>query len=318
MEIRLYREGDEQGIRELFRVVFEKEFPKEEWQWKYRSAPWGASSAVAVEEGQIIGHYGGMLFHFCGGDRTYIGSEICDVMTHPAVRSRSLVRLGAMAKAALYFGDTVPMDFAFGFPSERHARLGTSQLGIAQHRLVRVLSKNVLQDAGKGTGWFYSVHEGWSAITAREIDSLWDEIKKDYRLTIDKTSTYLFWRFRDCPTRTYEVFSFRSRFTRKIQAFAVVISRNSDMEVLDFFYRSSFGLRRLFSVLEQIACSRGAGIVKLFVNPGEQSFRLFGEMGYRDEPSIPYIIKIMKPDIPLTPEFFYENYCYRLGDYDAS
>ena len=143
MEIRYSTEDDQHAIRELFRLAFGKELSREEWIWKYRSSPWGSHANVAVKDGVLIAHYGGLKFECCQGSKQYTVYEICDVMSHPRYRAHVLARRGAMVRTAELYESTIPMDFAFGFPSERHARLGTIQLGIAQHRYIRLLSKKI-------------------------------------------------------------------------------------------------------------------------------------------------------------------------------
>ena len=57
--LRLYREGDEAGILELFREVSGRTRSLAHWQWKYRDNPAGSilPALAEDEDGRIVGHY---------------------------------------------------------------------------------------------------------------------------------------------------------------------------------------------------------------------------------------------------------------------
>jgi len=317
MEIRALREGEESSIRDLFVLAFGIQLYEDEWAWKYRLAPWGSASTVAVQDGTIIAHYGGVRMPFREGRTEYMAYQICDVMTHPDYRAMFLARRGAMVRAAELYESSIPMDFAFGFPSERHARLATIQLGVERNRSVCVLVKSVGEMRRKRTP-LIKVAQGWNSIKAQEIDRLWNKIKHDYSLTIDKTSDYVFWRYRDRPRRSYDVLTFRSRLTNKLKGWAVISLIEKDLHVLDFFAATGADLENLFSEMERIAEVREAERVRLWVNPSEAIYPMFKAMGYIEEQGIPLTCKILRRNLPLTPENFFGKYCYRQGDYDAS
>jgi|GEM_PF-834338 len=317
MEIRELREGDEYGIRALFELVFEKELHEEEWLWKYRFSPWGSASTVALKDGLIIAHYGGVRVEFCQGQKTYMAYQICDVMTHPKYRAMFLARKGAMVKAAKLFESTKPMDFAFGFPNVRHARLSALELGGEGYRPTIMFYKTISEPKVKKS-LLLAVEHGWDNIKEQEIDVLWNEIRDDYSLTINKTSRYIFWRYRDCPTRRYELLTFRSRLTGRLKAYAVVAVRADEMFLFDFFRENSFSAEAFFSEFEAVACKRNAKRLRLWINPSEALCGLLLSIGYIQQQGIPLACRIMNKDVPLTSDFIFQNYCYRMGDYDAS
>ncbi len=317
MEIRALREGEESSIRALFALAFGIQLYEDEWTWKYRLSPWGSASTVAIQDGTIIAHYGGVRMPFREGNTEYMAYQICDVMTHPDYRAMFLARRGAMVRAAELYESSIPMDFAFGFPSERHARLATIQLGVERNRSVCVLVKSVAEMRKKRTP-LIKVAQGWNSIKAQEIDRLWNKIKQDYSLTIDKTSDYIFWRYRDRPRRSYDVLTFRTRLTNSLKGWAVISLIEKDLHVLDFFAYSNAELESLFVEIERIAKVRDAERVRLWVNPNEAILFMFKSMGYIEEQGIPLTCKILKQGIPFKPEAFFEKYCYRMGDYDAS
>lgn len=317
MEIRAMKEGEEDSIRELFALAFGIQLHEDEWDWKYRRSPWGGASTVAVQDGKIIAHYGGVRLPFCNRRTDYMAYQICDVMTHPDYRAMFLARRGAMVRAAELYESSVPMDFAFGFPSERHARLATIQLGVERNRHVIMLVKSV-SEMSRRKSPLIKTAQGWDSIKTQEIDRLWNTIKYDYSLTIDKTCDYIFWRYRDRPRRSYDVFTFRHRLTNRLRGWAVISVAEKDLNVLDFFTVINADLEHLFVEIERIAKMHDAERVTLWVNPSEEIYTILKALGYIEEQGIPLTCKILKKGLSLKPEAFFQKYCYRMGDYDAS
>lgn len=306
---------DEDRVRSLFALCFGKGLSREEWAWKYKDSPWGSTAAVAVDGEDVIAHYGGikMAFYFRG--KTFNTFQPCDVMTHPRYRSRIFSKRGAMVKAGEYFYQTNPMDFAFGFPSERHAILGTKQLGYTEHGYVVVLNKHVSGFRSLRNP-LIKIETGWDRIEGTELDALWADVRDAFTLSVEKNSRYLFWRYRDNPVKHYMPVMVRSRYTKKARAFAVCAAGQSEFSILDFFCTGGFKLGTLLKVVEHLAAKDGLHTVKGWINPDENIFQTFIENGYVREKGIPFIFKIINEEV--TSSFLFSHYCYRMGDYDAS
>ncbi len=314
MEIRNITDADEQGIRGLFAACFDKELSHEEWVWKYRHSPWGSEAAIALDGGHIIAHYGGVGAEFYGKGRTLRVYQPCDVMTHTKYRARIFSKRGAMVRAGELFFGSNPMDFAFGFPSERHAVLGTKQLGYTEHSHITVLRKKVSIRRPFGNV-FVKAEKGWGSLNEAELDTLWKEAREEYGLTLDKDSRYLCWRYRNHPSKQYEPLLVRSRYSKTLKAFAVYAVRESELHVLDFFSARSFNTKNLLRLFENTAARNGLGTIRVWVHPHESVFSTFERYGYAAEKGVPYIFKILNDQI--TPSFLFSSYCYRMGDYDS-
>jgi hypothetical protein len=313
MEIRNMREGDEEAVRTLFSQCFGKEMSHDVWSWKYEKSPWGSTAAVAIYEDTIIAHYGGLKMKFCHQGKSFDVYQPCDVMTHPKYRARIFSRRGAMVRAGEFFYKANPMDFAFGFPSERHAVLGTKQLGYTEHRYVTLLHKEV-SGIRHILNFKLRTDTGWNYVNDVEIDALWQATKVDYGLSVEKISRYIFWRYRDNPSKQYEPLIVRNRFGKALKAFAVFCRKENELAVLDFFCARDLNITTLFRIFENAAIRYGLKGIRLWMNPKEDIFRIFIDYGYRAEKGVPYIFKILNRE--LTPLFLFDKYYYRMGDYD--
>ncbi len=125
-------DADQHEIRALFEQVFGAPMSEALWRWKYdegRGAAAGVrSSDTEAPPGPLIAHYGGTRRTLGLGRELVLGVQMGDVMVRPDARG-ILSRNGPFAKATRHFIDEnvgEPPRFAigFGFPSQRHARLG--------------------------------------------------------------------------------------------------------------------------------------------------------------------------------------------------
>ncbi len=313
--VRTLREDDEGSIRDLFRLCFGKELSREEWVWKYLKSPWGTTASVAQYGDEIIAHYGGLGERFYYKGRTFKVFQPCDVMTHPKFRARIFSKKGAIVRAGEHFYATNSMDFAFGFPSERHAILGTKQLGYTKHGYVATMTKEI-SGPGRWRKALTKIELGWDSMTGTDLDLLWEAVRDNTCLSIEKNSRYIFWRYRDNPGKQYLPLIVKSRFRKRPAAFGVLSFKESGLLVQDFFCTGGMDVRSLLGLFERMATDRGMESLTVWSNPGDSLFKTLVDCGFAQEKGIPYIFKIMNTE--LRPEFLFDSYWYRMGDYDAS
>jgi hypothetical protein len=101
-----------------------------------------------------------------------------------------------------------------------------------------------------------------------------------------------------------------------VKAFAVFSANESEFYILDFFIAKGVSPEMLFQLFEKKANEYSLKNIKVWVNPEEDIYRTLIYNGYVVEKGVPYIFKIINKEI--TPLFLFKNYCYRMGDYDAS
>ena len=316
VNIRRTRDEDEEDIRALFKICFDKELSHEEWLWKYKNSYLGTSSFVAEDNGKTIAHYGGFKMRFYSNGTVFNAYQGCDVMTHPKYRARLFAKKGIIIKTAEAFYEANPTELIFGFPSERHGRLMKLQLGWEIPRVINVMKKD-RGDFKVYRNPFLKIETGWERIDLQEMDNLWREIRDSYSLSREKESRYVLWRYRDNPRGRYEVVIFRGLLKRDLKAYVIIRVDGNELYVLDFFFSKSIDVMKIFFAIETFAKKRGLEKIRLWINPAEGIYQDLRNAGYRDEKGIPYTLKAFK-NSRLSPNFFLDHYCYRLGDYDAA
>jgi hypothetical protein len=229
------RPADEPALLELFARAFGHEMPPEQWRWKYAGLdPMG--SLVRREDGRPVAFYGGMprAIRFFGTPATAV--QIGDVMVDPVERG-VLTRKGPLFLATTAFAERMvgpgrAYDLAFGFPSERHAKLG-ERLGL----YARV--DEVLETSWPVLPARRSFALRTRALTADRIalvDRLWQEMAAALTDTVVavRDSAHIRHRFLQHPSITYELLLVTRRLSGAPVGLLVLRDRGTDgIELID-------------------------------------------------------------------------------------
>ena len=200
MEIRPTHPEDLPSLSRLFADRFGHTLEPDEWEWKYRLLPGEARSFVAVQGGEVVAHAGALCLpaRWQGGE-----AGIWQLVDFAGTTRRGglrppLVDLGRALLHDLPREQDAP--WIFGFPSERHFKLGQRVFGYHPLTEIEVLSGPIpeaepvpIESSDSGGGW------------AREPAGV---------LGVRRTEDFLRWRYWGRPRRYY-------RFYRLQEGFAV-------------------------------------------------------------------------------------------------
>lgn len=226
--IREYREGDEEGIFELWRSVHpDNQVSRSEWMkywtWLYRQNPAGeALIQVAEDNGKIICHHAIIPVRLKIGSEQVLGSWGVDAMTHPQYRRRGIweeVIKEIWARAAAKGIDITP-----GFPNRyslpgltgklQWFKISTTTIALRPVNWKKTISVKVRNRFILGVLSFCaSIVSGISGISKRRIagvegisiktvtsfderfSGLWDSVSQQYPIMTVRTPDYLNWRY---------------------------------------------------------------------------------------------------------------------------
>ncbi len=236
---RPYRDGDEEGIFELWRAVYpDRRYVRGEWlawwRWMYRDNPAGMGViALADHDGQIIAHTAEIPMVMKIGDADVLAAIGLDAMTHPdyrrqgtyaatvelrrqesqrrgiraeyAFRSKySYAYPGLSGRVGMFDAATLPKVFR---PLDWRATLATqtsNKLVLALGPAAGGLLTAVLLRPAKER-----LPEKMALSRADRFDDrfdqLWARISGRYRAAVSRNSRYLNWRYVAVPDRHYTI-----------------------------------------------------------------------------------------------------------------
>lgn len=198
------------ALAAFFTARFGHAWAPEDWTWKYRAFPGEARSWLAVDEGEILAHAGALrLPARWRGQDTGIWTLVDWAGTSRRGLRPPLVGLGRRLLADLPRAKEAP--WIFGFPSERHFRLGE-----------RVFGYQPLADFTELAG---DIPEG-SGISLDTGDSAGDWVEAVWEACgiagVRRSAAFLNWRYYARPRRYYRFYRLASKGTEGLAVFAFV------------------------------------------------------------------------------------------------
>lgn len=224
---------DEAELLDLFRAAFGHEMAPELWHWKYHGLD--TLGTLVRRDGQAIAFYGGMprAIRLFGSSATAV--QIGDVMVQPEQRG-ILTRKGPFFLATTSFserfvGHGKPFPLAFGFPSERHFRLGL-RLGLYE-RVGEIM--RVSWPALQARPSFNVRIRPLSPDQGATVDRLWLEMAdalQDQVVGV-RDWAYLQHRYLQHPTLSYQLYLISSRLTGTPIGIIAIRVLDDAVELLD-------------------------------------------------------------------------------------
>lgn len=249
-------------LQELFQQAFTSTMSPQQWRWKYSATKeWG--SAVR-HNNRLVAFYGGMPRQLLLFGYKVAGVQIGDVMVAPDYR-RILTRRGPFFLAASQFaeqfvGPGKRYHCAFGFPSERHNRLG-EHLGL--YGRIGDLLEAEWEPLPNHSSMLTKV------VPLRQKDlprlaPLWRKMAADLSgLVVPcRDPEYLQYRFMQHPVANYQLQLVQQRLTGRIAGLLVLRSHGKEgLELLDLVG----GVARMPSMVEAARVLAGQqGCKRLF------------------------------------------------------
>lgn len=305
--IRSYQPGDEEGIVRLFATVFQHDLPLAQWRWKYLRDGTPPPVYVAEEAQQIVCHYGALCQRLAWEGRDVLGWDIVDVMCHPRYQGRGLFRRAAQEFIAQLCQSNGTL--IYGFPGERHRRLGERLIGYEPIVPVYKVHKTLVGQASPfpaGGIVLQNVPHEW--------DRQWQVLEQRFGLVMRRDQQLLTWRYCQRPDKRYRLLTVHG-----VPALAVVSVEANKVYLMEFLVEEGnmAAAHLLLQAVEALCCAEGqveiegwfarfAWECRFLTGPG----RFTGEEG-------DHYFECRVFDPRLRAAWLAEHFYYSLGDYDV-
>lgn len=305
--IRSYQPGDEEHIIRLFATVFQHELRRDVWQWKYVRNGVSPPLYVAEEEGQIVCHYGALCQHLVWEGKQVLGWDIVDVMCHPRYQGRGLFRRAAQKFIAQLraSGGTL----IYGFPGERHRRLGERLVGyepiVPVYKVHRTLPVGHAPFPA-GAAVVRTLPDGW--------DQSWQLLEQRFAFIMRRDRQLLSWRYLERPNKRYRLLMVHGE-----PALAVVSFEAHKAYLMEFLVADgNVAVANILLLAVQALC-RAEGIVEIegwFARFAWECRFLIESGGFSGAEGDHYFeCRVFDPR--LQASWLAEHFYYSLGDYDV-
>ncbi len=206
------------ALADFFAGRFGRAWTPEEWTWKYRTLPGEARSLLAVGEGgEILAHAGALCLpaRWQRGETGDAGLwQLVDFAGSPRRRGLRppLVELGRRLLADLPRPGDAP--WIFGFPSERHFRLGERVFGYRPLAIVEELGGPLPAESAPA-----GVEIGTGDSCGPWAEAVWEACGVQ---GIRRSAAFLNWRYHARPHRYYRFYRLSTGAVEGLAVFAFV------------------------------------------------------------------------------------------------
>jgi GNAT superfamily N-acetyltransferase len=234
--IRAYREGDEEGIFELWKAVYPSEQRNREewmrwWHWMYKEVPYGSSIWLAEDKGKIVGQYCVRIVNLKFKNNIIKAVHSLDTATHPDYQ-----RLGIMLTLSRKMFDELAknaINIIYGFPNEiaypNDIRLGFYDIA-AMRKMIKVIQwENVLKTRINNRLFIKLLAvsgivlnkilfrtsnptsiKGLSIAQVSHFDDrineFWTRVSSQFPIIVERSEKYLNWRYTNVPNKSYSIY----------------------------------------------------------------------------------------------------------------
>ena len=326
---RAYNDGDETYILQAFNKVFNTNRTIEHWYWKFRDNPFGTHkiAEAVTEDGALAAHYCGypVPFRSSVGDlKEFLSFHIGDTMTSPDFRNLGLGKTSVLSRITRYFHNkfcihNVP--FNYGYNTGNIRRFGERFL---QYEYTSYVPYHVLDLNKRGLehlGTIKRLLSGFSVervsnITG-EYDLFFEKVCNDYGMLVKRKSSYLKWRYLDCPDNVHMFFAVR-RFG-KLVGWSVFSTRGNVLLWGDALFdkKNVHAVGFMFDYLLKHFCQDIISIEGWFSPVPNWWTNVLHDTGFEvmNEPdNLAPTFNIF--DSRFSTEFFEHNFYYTMGDSD--
>ncbi len=202
--VRPYQRGDEEQILKLFKLVFGKEKSLQHWQWEFLKHPYGIFISLAFLNGKLVAQCASIPVRIRYKNKIIKGAQFVDCMSHPKTRGIAVRKKGIFALTVQAFFDFFSgcgkIEYIYGFPGERHFKLGALVLGYKKAEPIAELI-SMPSSSKKSKKKFKVTHLD----TLEEKDYLRITQKRNSLFSIHKPWEYFKWRYLESPIK-YDLF----------------------------------------------------------------------------------------------------------------
>lgn len=236
--MRAYRDGDEEGILELWKAVIpERQYNREQWMrwwhWQYKENPAGMGKIwLAEHNDKIVGQYAIIPVVMTIAGKTILGAQSVDTMTHPDYRRQKIFEI--LAKKVYDEAEKDGIFIVYGFPGELSYPgfisklawfdVGTMQamfkplnwanalnLKISNKFLLRLgtISGNILQKVAyraKNPPVVEGLTIAQISYFDECINDFWVKVSSEYEIKVVRNKDYLDWRYFAIPDIDYSIY----------------------------------------------------------------------------------------------------------------
>jgi GNAT superfamily N-acetyltransferase len=358
--IRRFRMSDVPEVVRLLRLVFERPFSSEWWNWKYRLNPagfYGEEGDIWIAENadeKIVGYWAVIPERIKLGSETITVAQGVDAATHSEYRKLGIHRT-LMKKVCSDAKNRYPFIFSFPIEILYKYRLGHGWKGLRIPEFLEFIDYGGplrSHSAGNFVVWsrntalkLFQVAKNFFPKTVAnisgemveidninrfpdEIDGLWKEIRLECEICLERTVSFLNWRF-SRYFGDYQISIARSTQNKKILGYLVLKKRGTsnlgnilDIVDLQVLPKEKKCLLTLIDTAITVAKNEKLDLIRCWVPPWHRIAISLSKRGFMHLDRISKFLKVPQHHMDFYPLLTegaipnFQRWFYTLADTD--
>ena len=329
--VRPYAEGDEETILPEFNAVFVANRSMDHWNWKFRTNPYcryKIAEVRRVADDKLAAHYCGYPVPWYSSlfePGEFLSYQIGDIWVDSDFRESSQKgKSGVLFRVVNYFYNKYCIDhvpFIYGYITGKHRTLGAR---ILEYEYISDIAYHVLDFNTVAMPYPNVVKRLINGFTVEKVTSVTDEYDRlfemvcdDYGTLVKRSSTYLKWRYLDCPDKVHHMYAVR-RFG-KLTGWGVFTVNGADLFWGDalFVKKHAMGADFLLRYLLKFVYPDARFVEGWFSPVPGWWTTVLRKIGFESRPEPSNLAPGFKVfDKRYTTDFFEHNVYYTKGDSD--
>lgn len=289
--IRPFLPEDEPGVLALWRKAFGHEIPCAIWDWKFRTNPFGRQIMLCLHEDTTpVVMFAGLPYPATCNKKNVFVTHAVDNMSHPSFRGAISGRKGLFVQTAeLFLQSYAGPDrsvFVYGFPGQRHYRLGKIMLNYTQLPGGIAYLEADVKDLFRR----FQVFSGRIRQVKPEhpiFDQLIHSLASTYPFVVRRDAQFMQWRFGLHPVHRYELWTAYTFVGQRPKGYAVVKTEDNQAVVVDVMLEGDQKtIHAFWSRLARRLAEQGIQKLKTWLPGGHFMVRMLQGCGFvlRTEP----------------------------------
>ncbi|MBN2701429.1 MAG: GNAT family N-acetyltransferase [Methylothermaceae bacterium] len=216
----------------LWRAAFGGTLEPAVWLWKYHGEFGHRAMVAEHRSGRLMAMFGGVPCAASLQGRPVEIVHLWDNMSHPAYRGLLGGRRGVYVRTVDAFIETYcgpgKAIFLYGFPGDRHFRLGQRTLRYGRLDEAACLELEPSPSANRNI----SERVDLMVRADERLDRMAAELDRIYPFWVRRDRRFVQWRYFDHPRRRYRVYGLRKLWSRALKGMAVIAAEDDDTGIL--------------------------------------------------------------------------------------
>lgn len=312
LDIRPYQPGDEYYILKLFEQSYGRSLGDKIWAWRFRDNPAGCGVIDLAWDGNVLAsHYAVTSVRVRIGDQSCLTGLSGTTMTHPDYRGRGLFPI--LARKTYSRMAELGMAMVWGFPNALSHRGFIRDLGWRD--IYEIPKFQLLLDSRVKMSSPQEYIIPLNSFDER-FDHLWDRVKDNYSIIVQRDRIYLQWRYIQNPSERYSVLAFVQK--GDVLGYAIFKRYEEELQVIDILAEEVQVAEELILQIVRIAHTESAKSVGLWMNVNHYLHHALEKIGFCNAQPITYFGGLKLANILHDSELYdYRCWYVTMGDSDV-